>query len=134
MSITISTPNSVFRDLDLLFAANPITGDVSKKYNDNAVKQSVMNLVQMRPYESPFHPEISTQVEDLLFELPTPVTAELIRTSITQVISKFEPRVAQFDVTVTDNEDQNAYSITVEFIIQGSNQSVTVNTLLYRTR
>jgi predicted component of type VI protein secretion system len=69
-----------------------------------------------------------------LFELPTPVTAELIRTSITQVISKFEPRVAQFDVTVTDNEDQNAYSITVEFIIQGSNQSVTVNTLLYRTR
>src|SRR6185312_2358067 len=134
MAITVSTTNRVFRDLDLLFAANPITGDVSMKYDDNAVKQAVKNLIQMRPYESPFHPEIASQVYNLLFELSTPVTAELIRTSIIQVLTKFEPRLDTFDVTVTDQSDKNAYLITVEFIIKGSDQSVTVNTLLYRTR
>jgi phage baseplate assembly protein W len=134
MAITVSSTNTVFRDLDLLFAANPITGDVSMKYNDNAVKQSVKNLIQMRPYESPFHPEISSQVYNLLFELATPVTAELIRTSIIQVLTKFEPRLASFDVTVIDNSDQNAYIVTVDFIIKGSDQSVTVSTLLSRTR
>ena len=117
-----------------MFAANPITGDVSKKYDDNAVKQSVKNLIQMRPYESPFHPEISSQVNNLLFELPTPLTAELIRTSIIQVVTKFEPRINQFDVTVRDDSDNNAYYITVDFTIKGSDKAVTVNTLLYRSR
>lgn len=134
MAITVTQNNRVFRDLDLLFAANPITGDVSKKYDDNAVKQSVKNLIQMRPYESPFHPEISSQVNNLLFELPTPLTAELIRTSIIQVVTKFEPRINQFDVTVTDDSDNNAYYITVDFTIKGSDKAVTVNTLLYRSR
>lgn len=134
MSITVSSTNTVFRDLDLVFAANPITGDVSMKYNDNAVKQSVKNLIQMRPYESPFHPEISSQVYNLLFENATPVTAELIRTSIIQVLTKFEPRLASFDVNVVDNSDANAYIVTVDFIIKGSDQSVSVSTMLSRTR
>lgn len=134
MAITVSQTNVVFRDLDLAFSANPITGDVARKYDENAVKQSIKNLIQMRPYESPFHPEISSQVYNLLFELASPVTAELIRTSIIQVITKFEPRVAQFAVDVRDNSDSNAYSITVEFIVKGSDKAVTLNTLLYRSR
>jgi phage baseplate assembly protein W len=134
MAITVSQTNVVFRDLDLAFSSNPITGDVARKYDENAVKQSIKSLISMKPYESPFHPEISSQVYNLLFELASPVTVELIRTSIIQVISKFEPRVAQFAVHVTDNSDSNAYSITVEFIVKGSNQSVTLNTLLYRSR
>jgi predicted component of type VI protein secretion system len=134
MAITISSNNRIFCDLDLNFTANPITGDVSMKYDDNAVKQSIKNLILMRPYESPFHPEISSQVNNLLFELATPVTVELIRTTIIQVITKFESRVQNFDVTVVDNSDLNAYQVTVEFIIKGSDTSVTVNTLLYRSR
>jgi predicted component of type VI protein secretion system len=134
MAITVSSTNRIFRDLDLAFGANPVTGDVNKKYDDNAVKQSIKNLILMRPYESPFHPEVSSQVNNLLFELPTPITAELIKTSIIQVITKFEPRVQQFEVSVTDMTDQNAYSITVQFMIKGSITSTTVNTLLYRSR
>lgn len=134
MAISITTTNRIFRDLDLAFGANPVTGDVNKKYDDNAVKQSIKNLIMMRPYESPFHPEISSQVNNLLFEIASPVTAELIRTSIIQVITKFEPRVQQFEVSVIDQSDQNAYSVTVQFIVKGSDQSITVNTLLYRSR
>jgi phage baseplate assembly protein W len=134
MAITVSQTNVVFRDLDLAFSSNPITGDVARKYDENAVKQSIKSLILMKPYESPFHPEISSQVYNLLFELATPVTSELIKSSITQVISKFEPRVATFAVSVRDDMDNNAYAITVEFIVKGSSKSVTLTTLLNRLR
>jgi phage baseplate assembly protein W len=134
MAITVSQTNVVFRDLDLAFSSNPITGDVARKYDENAVKQSIKSLILMKPYESPFHPEISSQVHNLLFELATPVTQELIKTSITQVISKFEPRVASFAISVQDDMDNNAYAITVQFIVKGSNKTVTLNTLLNRLR
>jgi phage baseplate assembly protein W len=134
MAITVSQTNVVFRDLDLAFSANPITGDVARRYDENAVKQSIKSLILMKPYDAPFHPEISSQVYNLMFELASPITAELIKTSIIQVISKFEPRVAQFAVDVTDDMDNNAYSVTVEFIVKGSDKSTTLNTLLYRSR
>jgi phage baseplate assembly protein W len=126
--------NRVFSDLDLLFQANPITGDVVKKYDEDAVKRSVKHLILTKPYESPFHPEISCQANNLLFENATPITAELVKTSINQVLTKFEPRIQAFDVTVDDLSDQNAYSITVDFVVVGSDKTVSVNTLLHRTR
>lgn len=134
MAITLTKKNRTFSDLNLLFAANPITGDVSRKYDEDAVKASVKHLVLTKPYESPFHPEISCQANTLLFELASPVTAELIRTTITQVLTKFEPRISAFEVQVDDDPDANAYSITVYFQITGSDKTITVSTLLYRSR
>lgn len=134
MSISINTTNRVFKDLDLTFKANPITGDIVKKYDENAIKASIKNLVLMKPYEVPFHPEISCQANNMLFELGGPATAELVKTSIIQVITKFEPRISAFDVTVNDDIDNNAYNIVVDFVMKGSNKTVTVETMLYRTR
>ena len=34
-----------FSDLDLNFIANPVTKDVSKKYDESAIKQSIKNLI-----------------------------------------------------------------------------------------
>jgi phage baseplate assembly protein W len=98
MATNLTTKNRVFSDLDMMFKAHPISGDIVKKYDENAVKQSIKNLVLTRPYESPFHPEISCQANNLLFELASPITAEIIKTTIIQVISKFEPRVSIFEV------------------------------------
>ena len=36
-----------FSDLDLNFIANPVTGDVYKKFDENAIKASIKNLVLM---------------------------------------------------------------------------------------
>ena len=35
-----------YADIDLFFKPHPITGDVSLKYDDAAVKRSVRNIVQ----------------------------------------------------------------------------------------
>ena len=57
-----------FRDLDFNFQPNPITKDVAVKEDGEAVKRALRNLILLKRYEKPFHPEISSGVQDLLFE------------------------------------------------------------------
>ena len=44
----------VFSDLNLNFVVHPITGDVTKLTNVEAVKRSVRNLINTNFYERPF--------------------------------------------------------------------------------
>ena len=62
-----------FTDLDLNFHPNYLDGDVTFKINEEAVKRSLRNLILIRRYEKPFHPEITSGIQDLLFENPNPV-------------------------------------------------------------
>jgi phage baseplate assembly protein W len=132
MATTINITNTHFVDLDLSFQVNPITRDVAKKLDDKAIKQSLISLVMTKPYETPFHPEISSQANAVLFDLDTPITKEIIRTTVIQVITKFEPRVQLIDVTV--NSVTRGYNITIDFYIIGSTTPYTVQTMLTRTR
>ena len=131
---TLTSKNKRFSDLNFMFSSHPMTGDVTRKYDEDSVKQALISLIKTKPYESPFHPEISCQANNLLFELASPITAELIKTSIIQVISKFEPRINKFKVTVSDNIDANSYVITIEYNIIGNDRVSSVTTLLNRSR
>ena len=69
-------------DLDLFFKRKIPSNDVNTITDIQAVKRSVRNLVLLNPYEKPFHPEISSGIRGMLFELMTPfVAAQLQRRS-----------------------------------------------------
>ena len=70
----------VYKDLNLNFTANPITGDVATVTDVNAVKRSVRNLLLTNHYDKPFHPEIGSNVTSLLFEICKPVRCNLYLT------------------------------------------------------
>ena len=57
-----------FKDLAISFEANPNTNDFSAVTNENAIKQSVRNLVLTSFGERPFQPNIGSRVRGLLFE------------------------------------------------------------------
>lgn len=123
-----------FSDLDLSFLANPITGDISLKYDDNAIKQAVKNLVLTINYERPFHPEIGSQVSNLLFDLFSPLTKATLIQAITNTILNFEPRVKLNKVDVLLINDEHSADITIEFTILNTQQPQSVNLTLRRTR
>ena len=52
----------VYKDLNLNFSANPVTGDVTTVTDVNAVKRSVRNLLLTNHYDKPFHPEIGSML------------------------------------------------------------------------
>ena len=62
-----------YKDLDLNFTRNPVTNDVTRIEDIDAVKRSVKNLVQTNFYERPFHPELGCGIRELLFENYTPI-------------------------------------------------------------
>jgi len=124
----------VFSDIDIGFTAHPVTSDMSRKLNENAINQSLRNLILTRNFERPFHSEIGSQVRALLFELANPMTAVKLQKSIENVINNFEPRVNLLGVDVIDQSENNAYSVTITYAIVNTTQPVQLNLVLERTR
>ena len=106
-----------YADLDLFFGKKSSDKDVSVVTDVQAVKRSIRNLVLLNIYEKPFHPEISSGVRDMLFELMTPVTAALLARHIEDVIEIYEPRARLTGVRAIPDYDRNSYSVTIEFYV-----------------
>ena len=123
-----------YKDLDLDFGRNPITNDVNKIEDVDAVKRSVKNLVQTNFYERPFHPELGCGIRELLFENYTPLTGIFLKRKIEEVITNFEPRVMLNQITLDDDPDRNRLRVSIYFYIQGVEDPVVVETFLERLR
>lgn len=124
----------IFSDLDLNFTPHPVTGDLVRKYDDNAIKQSIKNLIMTRHYERPFHSELGSQIRELLFDMITPVTAMMVRRTIIDLISNFEPRVKLLGVDVIPSEENNSLYVSITFKIVNTEAPLSLEFLLERTR
>ena len=111
-----------YRDLDLSFIKHPVTKDLAMKFGDQAVIQSLKNLVFTSFYERPFHPEIGSGIRQLLFENVDSISAQRIKSAIITVINNFEPRVTLREVIVQSSPDRNSFEVKIDFFIV-SNQS-----------
>lgn len=133
---TINRKTRQFSDFNLLFTANPVTGDITRKNDEEAIKASIKNLITTKNYERPFHPEIGCQVYGLLFENLSSVTVQIMRKTIFDVINKFEPRVGVLDVKIlSENIDRpNDIDVEVTFLILNSERPITLSTTITRVR
>lgn len=123
-----------YTDLDFSMFRNPVTDDVAKKLDDNAIKQSLKNLILLRKFESPFHPEICSQVTDSLFETFTPLTKSVLERAITYTIENFEHRVDLISVDVTDDSIHNAIVVTIRYQIIANGVQSSYSFAINRTR
>ena len=62
-----------------------------------------------------FQPEINSGIYELLFENVDSFTAYELQVKISNVIKKYEPRIDVFEVSVSDNSDENSYRINIKF-------------------
>jgi phage baseplate assembly protein W len=133
----MATVNRIVRrytDLNLIFKPHPYSKDVLTRKNADAVKTAIQNLILTRNYERPFHPEIGSQVNSLLFENFMPATKIALEKSIALTIQKFEPRARIIDIQVVDRSDENAVDINVIFALSNTEEPVTVVTTINRVR
>ena len=121
-------------DLDLDFTRHPVTNDVVKIEDVDAVKRSVRNLVNTQFYERPFHPELGCGVRDMLFENYTPMTGIFMRRKIEEVLSNYEPRARLTSIEVNEQMDRNAIDVVVNFYVLNLPNPVSVTTTLQRIR
>ena len=129
----------LYKDISLYFTKNPVTGDVTEVTDVQDIKRSVRNLVLTNRFDRPFHPEIASRVREALFENFTPVTVNLVRNAIVEVLNLYEPRVSVTDVVVSDPEytfqDNNTLPIKIYFTINNAPETLEeVNVVLERIR
>jgi phage baseplate assembly protein W len=124
-----------YSDIDLFFGRKSTGSDISKVTDIQAVKRSVRNLVLLNAYEKPFHPEIAGGVREMLFELMTPITAQIIAKQVEIVINNFEPRARLVGVRVQPDLDKNLYQVTIEFyVVNAPTELVDMSVMLERLR
>ena len=124
-----------YTDLDLFFNKKATSRDISKVTDIQAVKRSIRNLILTDHYEKPFHPEIGSGVRGVLFELMSPITANVLARKIEDVIENFEPRAKLIGVRVYPDMDRNAYEATIEFyVVNTPTELVDLTVFLERLR
>ena len=124
-----------YTDLDLFFGKKSSNSDVQELTDVKAVKRSIRNLVLLNHYEKPFHPEIASGIRNTLFELMTPVTAQILARKIEDVINNFEPRARLVGVTAIPLLDKNAYEVSIEFyVVNTPTELVDLSIMLERLR
>jgi len=132
--ITINRTVRDFSDFNLLFTKHPVSYDVAKISNENAVKAAVRNLILTKNYERPFHPEIGCQISSLLFENYNPIIRSAMEQTIKDTLEKFEPRARLINLSIIDKPDENSIDVTVEFALNNFERPITVTTTLNRLR
>ena len=124
----------VFADIDLNFTRNPITGDIYRKVDNDAIKISIKNLIKTMYYERPFNSKLGSSVNNLLFEQASPIVGMMLKKAIEQVITNYEPRVDLEQVVVTVSADENSLDVEIHYTILGTQALQTFNVILERTR
>lgn len=123
-----------FSDFNLDFTAHPVTGDVTKKLNENAIAQSIRNLLLTSNYERPFNPDLGSNIKKFLFEPIDNVTTSLIQDSIFQTLTNYEPRITMQSVVATPNYDEDRYDVTVTFFVKNTTEPLAITFFLERVR
>jgi phage baseplate assembly protein W len=128
----VATKNN-YRDLDLLFKAHPITGDVTTRSDIEAVKRAVKNIILTNNYERPFKPGFGGSIRDLLFELNTARKIRKVEKRIVDMLETFEPRISNIQVRVGDT-DTNAVNMQVFYTIKNTERKQEVDFKITRAR
>ena len=130
----LSTHTRGWADLDLDFTKHPVTNDVNRKMNVEAVKRSVRNLIRTNKYEKHFHPEIDGGVTRHLFELSTAHAKHDIELAVRSCLKNFESRVEVNDVRVSGDLNANGFNVSIYFTVINSPEPVEVDLFLERIR
>ena len=130
----LSTHTRGWSDLALDFTKHPVTKDVVRKTNVEAVKRAVRNLILTNRYERPFHPEIDGGVTRHLFGLSTAHTKHDIELAVRNCLENFESRVVVTDVVVSGDLDRNGFNVSIFFTVVNSPEPIEVGLFLERIR
>lgn len=124
----------IFSDIDLNFLPNPLSKDVGRKINDESIKQSMKILLMTMFYERPFHSNIGSPINTLLFEPISPMLNVILQKHVEQVLANFEPRIDVDSVQIALREELNSVDIKIYYRVLNTSALQVFDIILERTR
>ena len=127
--------SKAFKDINLSFKRHPVTNDLVVIKNEDAIKQSVKNIVFTILGEKPFLPLFGSKLNSALFELDTNFNETKISDEISSVLLNNEPRISNILVSVSNPQDSHELNVTIQYDITGiSAPSQAVDVVLFPAR
>ena len=128
------TYTRTYKDLDLDFTANPITGDVATVTDATSIKRGIRNILLTENQERLFQPEVGSGIKNLLFEQMSDLTASILEDEVRSAIEAWEGRAEVLEIVVTPEDDNNRYRVAVTFRIINQIEEQTLEVFLQRER
>ena len=129
----VTSQTRTYNDVDLKFAKKT-TGDIFKKTDAAAVKQSIKNILLTNRTEKPFNPFFGGDLGRFLFSLDTEFDEDDIRDKIISSVSLFEPRASILSVRSNISPDYHSVDIDVAFQIISTQETDVLTVSLTRLR
>lgn len=124
-----------FKDLSVTFKKHPVSNDLVQVKDKAAITQAITALLLTSKGERPFQPQLGCGLKNVLFEPLDFASAGIVRSEITDVLERYEPRILVDNVIVTPIEESNGYEVELTFTIRGRDDTpLAVEFFLERTR
>ena len=126
----------IYSDFLTNFTQNPHTGFLGKVSNENAVAQSMRNLMLTDKGERFYNANLGGDIRSQLFELADPISHEPMIIAIKSFLATYEPRAVIQDVVIqTDDNDHNTLNIKIVYTTKNiQDQARTLDIHLERVR
>lgn len=138
MVVQLITPRlkkrDLYSDVHKDMTVNPISSDLAVKRNEEAVKESIKNLILTDKGERLMQPLIGGNIRAMLFENNTPAVIKMIQEQVRTTIETYEPRCSLIDVNVLSMIDDNTVKIDIYFYINNIADPISLTVFLERTR
>jgi phage baseplate assembly protein W len=119
--------SAIFSDLNLSMPIHPAKKDITPLTDIDSVKASLKNIVLTNFGEKLFRPFFGGNISSYLFENVDGFTAIAIRNDIERAIYRFEKRINDVKVQVSNDIDTNSYNVTIGFRIANVISTVDFN-------
>jgi phage baseplate assembly protein W len=130
----MATLQKIYSDIDFTLTKRPVVGDIALSYDSQAIIRSIRNILSTKKYEKMFNPDFGSNLDVILFENISSLTASALQKEISVAISNYEPRVNMKSVDVSPYPEKNGYSVTLTFYLLNATQPTTVTVFLERNR
>ena len=128
------TTRVIYSDIFTDFDAHPITGQILRKTNVDAVKQSIKNIILTDKGERLFNPDFGGNIRALLFENATPHSILTVREMLISAIETYEPRADIIDVVIATTSQEHTVNVSIVFKVINVKDPITLDVVLERVR
>ena len=130
----ITKKQELYSDFFMNLDENPVSLDLARKTNEEAVKASIKNLLLTDKGERPYQPNLGCNIRQMLFDNVKPYSIITMREIIKETLEAYEPRADIIGVDVTSSIDNNEVFVAIVFKVINNSEPVTLVTSLTRVR
>jgi phage baseplate assembly protein W len=123
-----------YSDVTIGFDKSPLSGNLARVTDAQSIMQTLKTLLLTNQGERLYNIDLGSKIRASLFDPLDDITASTIRTSITQAINNYEPRVNILQLNVIPSEELNAFKVNLFFNIINIPEVQQLNITLKRVR